>query len=419
MIDRADIYVKAGDGGDGAINFRREKFIPKGGPDGGDGGDGGDVVVVADHNMSTLSSFRYKRKFNADSGGRGDKSKKHGKDGSDLLIKVPVGTTVSQVIEGKSSAMADLTVDGECAIVANGGQGGLGNTHYATASNQAPRMAQKGLAGEEKTLVLDLRLLADVGLVGYPNAGKSTLLSTISRATPKIADYPFTTLEPMLGVVDLGDDGFVVADIPGLIEGAHQGHGLGHQFLRHIERTRALVYIVDGGAVDPVGDMEKVKQEMLLYDKTLGDRPSIVVVNKIDLPQVRDNMDEFAVKLGGPMPLYISAATSEGVSAMVGRISEMLRHAKPPELAVESDDEFKVFRPQPRNAFSIVNSGSVIEVHGDQVEKLVAMTDLDNEEARMYLKKRLSRMGVLKALEKAGAKQGGVVQFGKVSMEWE
>jgi GTP-binding protein len=267
--------------------------------------------------------------------------------------------------------MADLTVDGECAIVANGGQGGLGNTHYATASNQAPRMAQKGLAGEEKTLVLDLRLLADVGLVGYPNAGKSTLLSTISRATPKIADYPFTTLEPMLGVVDLDDDGFVVADIPGLIEGAHQGHGLGHQFLRHIERTRALVYIVDGGAVDPVGDMEKVKQEILLYDKTLGDRPSIVVVNKIDLPQVRDNMDEFAVKLGGLTPLYISAATSEGVSAMVGRISEMLRHAKPPELAVESDDEFKVFRPQPRNAFSIVNSGSVIEVHGDQVEKLV------------------------------------------------
>jgi len=204
-----------------------------------------------------------------------------------------------------------------------------------------------------------------------------------------------------------------------LIEGAHQGHGLGLDFLRHIERTRALVYIVDGGAVDPVGDMEKVKQEVLLYDKTLGDRPSIVVVNKIDLPQVRDNMDEFAAKMGGEMPLFISAATGEGVSVLIGRISEMLRHAKPPKPAIDIDDEFKVFRPQPKNAFSVVNTGSIIEVRGDQVEKLVAMTDLDNEEARVYLKKRLARMGVAKAVEKAGVKLGDVVQFGKFSMEWE
>jgi len=419
LIDRVEINVTAGDGGNGAINFRREKFIPKGGPDGGDGGNGGDVVVVADHNMNTLSSFRYKRKFKAESGGRGDKNKKHGKDGSFLLIKVPVGTTVTSIEEDHTVVIADLTVDEEQAIVARGGQGGLGNTHYATSSNQAPRIAQLGLSGEEKSLVLDLKLLADVGLAGYPNAGKSTLLSVVSRATPKIADYPFTTLEPMLGVVDLDDNGFVVADIPGLIEGAHQGHGLGLDFLRHIERTRALVYIVDGGAVDPVGDMEKVKQEVLLYDKTLGDRPSIVVVNKIDLPQVRDNMDEFAAKMGGEMPLFISAATGEGVSVLIGRISEMLRHAKPPKPAIDIDDEFKVFRPQPKNAFSVVNTGSIIEVRGDQVEKLVAMTDLDNEEARVYLKKRLARMGVAKAVEKAGVKLGDVVQFGKFSMEWE
>ena len=419
MIDRAEIYVKAGDGGDGAISFRREKFIPKGGPDGGDGGDGGDIIIVADHNMSTLSSFRYKRKFMAESGDRGDKSKKHGKKGRELIIHVPVGTLVSSEVEGESVIIADLTVDGERVIMVRGGQGGLGNTHYATSSNQAPRIAQLGLSGEEKTLVLDLKLLADVGLVGYPNAGKSTLLSVISRATPKIADYPFTTLEAMLGVVDLDDNGFVVADIPGLIEGAHEGHGLGHQFLRHIERTRALVYLVDGGALDPVGDMEKVKQETLLYDKTLGDRPSIVVVNKIDLPHVRDNMDEIAARLGGETPLFISAATSEGVSVLIGNISEMLRHAKPPKLVIEPEDEFKVFRPQPKNAFSIVKTGSVIEVRGDQVAKLVAMTDLDNAEARVYLKKRLARMGVSKALEKAGAKTGDVVQFGKVSMEWE
>jgi len=411
--------VKAGDGGDGAISFRREKFIPKGGPDGGDGGDGGDIVVEADHNMRTLSSFRYKRKFNAENGGRGDKSKKHGKDGRDLKIKVPIGTTVTLMVEGKSKIMADLSVEGERAVVASGGQGGLGNTHYATSSNQAPRMAQLGLSGEERSLVLDLKLLADVGLAGYPNAGKSTLLSIISRATPKIADYPFTTLEPMLGVVDLDDSGFVVADIPGLIEGAHKGHGLGHQFLRHIERTRALVYIVDGGALDPVGDMEKVKQEMLLYDETLVDRPSIVVVNKVDLPQVRDNMDDFCAKLGDPAALFISVATGEGVPVLIGRISEMLRESWPIKPVIESDDEFKVFRPQPKNAFSVTKTGAVIEVHGDQAGKLVAMTDLSNEEARVYLKKRLARMGVSKALEKAGVKAGDVVQFGQVKMEWD
>lgn len=343
----------------------------------------------------------------------------HGKKGGDLTINVPVGTTVRLMTEGKSKSIADLTSDRERAIVAKGGQGGLGNTHYATSSNQAPRIAQLGLAGEEKSLVLDLKLLADVGLVGYPNAGKSTLLSVISRATPKIADYPFTTLEPMLGVVDFDDNGFVVADIPGLIEGAHEGHGLGHQFLRHIERTRALVYLIDGDAMDPVADMEKVKREVLLYDESLADRPSIVVVNKIDLPQVRDNKESIATRLGGPTPLFISAATGEGTSVLLGCINEMLRQAEPPKPVIESDEGFKVFRPQPQNAFSVTTAGDEIEVHGDQVEKLVAMTDLNNDEARIYLKKRLARMGVIKALEKAGVKPGDVVKFGKVSMDWE
>jgi GTP-binding protein len=223
----------------------------------------------------------------------------------------------------------------------------------------------------------------------------------------------------MLGVVDLDDGGFVVADIPGLIEGAHQGQGLGHYFLRHIERTRALVYLIDGGAVNPVGDMEKVKKEMLLYDKSLADKPFMVAVNKIDLPDVRDSMDDIAAKLDDPAPLFISAATGEGVPVLLGRISQMLRDAKPPKPAVEPEDEFKVFRPQPKDAFSVLKTGVAIEVKGDQVEKLVAMFDLDNDEARIYLKKRLARMGVTKALERAGVKAGDVVQFGKIEMEWD
>jgi len=419
LIDKVEIHVSAGDGGDGNVSFRREKFIPEGGPDGGDGGDGGDVVVMAEHNMSTLSSFRYKKRFKANSGERGSKSNKHGKQGSDCLIMVPVGTLVSTIVDGETEIIADLTVDKERVIVARGGQGGLGNTHYATASNQAPRIAQLGLGGEEKPLVLDLKLLADVGIVGYPNAGKSTLLSVISRATPKIADYPFTTLEPMLGVVDLDDNGFVVADMPGLIEGAHQGHGLGHEFLRHIERTRAIVYLIDGGSEDPIGDMEKVKNEMLLYDKSLEERPYIVAVNKIDLPHVRENMDEFAAKLGDPAPLFISAATSEGVPVLLGRISEMLRDAKPPRPVIEADDEFKIFRPQPKDAFAITKEGDVFCVRGHAAEKLVAMTNLASAESRVYLKKRLARMGIAKALERAGLEVGDIVRIGKNQLEWE
>jgi GTP-binding protein len=419
LIDRAEIYVKAGDGGDGAISFRREKFVPLGGPDGGDGGDGGNVILVAEHNLSTLSSFRYKLTFKADSGNRGGKSKQHGRRGNDLIIKVPVGTLVSEVVDEESSIIADLTIGGESTIIARGGQGGLGNMHYATSSNKAPRIAQKGLVGEEKSIILDLKLLADVGIVGYPNAGKSTLLSVISHATPKIADYPFTTLEAMLGVVDLDDGGFVIADIPGLIEGAHEGHGLGHYFLRHIERTRALVYLIDGAAVDPVGDMDKVKKEMLLYDKSLIDRPYIVAVNKIDLPQVHEQKGDIATRLGEPTPLFISAATGEGISVLLGRIRETLRQAKPPRMVVEPEDEFKVFRPQPKDAFSVIATSTIVEVRGDQVEKLVAMTDLDNNEARIYLKKRLARMGVAKALERAGVKDGDMVKFGKNQMEWD
>ncbi len=326
FIDRAVISVKAGDGGNGCVSFRREKFVPKGGPDGGDGGDGGDVILVADENLSTLLDFQYRRHYRAQRGSHGEGSQRHGRRGGSLIVPVPVGTLVKDADTG--AVLADLVHHGQRAVAARGGRGGRGNARFATPTHRAPRQAEPGRPGEERRVELELRLIADAGLVGFPNTGKSTLLSRVSAARPKIADYPFTTTEPYLGVVGLADGrSFVLADIPGLIEGAHQGAGLGHTFLRHISRTRVLVHLVDLAAGrDPVSDFQAVNGELWLYDESMKDRPMLVALNKIDDPDARAKVPETGRAIGalGFRVFPISAATGEGVDALVKAIADEL-----------------------------------------------------------------------------------------------
>lgn len=348
MIDRVEIYVRGGDGGNGAVSFRREKFVPHGGPDGGDGGDGGSVFLEANGRKSTLSDLRLQRRYRAGRGGHGKGKNQRGRKGEDLVIKVPRGTVVRCKDTGE--VLADLTEEGARVLVARGGRGGWGNAHFATSTNRTPRIAQKGGVGEGRWLVLDLKLIADVGLVGKPNVGKSTLLSRVSAARPKIADYPFTTTEPVLGVVELGYHSFVLADIPGLIEGAHAGRGLGYEFLRHIERTRVLIHLLDGNAVDPASDLEEIARELQLFNPELLKKPQLVVVNKIDLPSVRERLPQLKEGLDRQdRPLFfISALTGEGIPELLARVSNLLSQAqeqsKQPEKPVR---EFKVFRPRP------------------------------------------------------------------------
>jgi len=325
FVDIARIYVKAGDGGRGAVSFRREKYVPAGGPDGGDGGDGGDVIVQADGSMNTLMDLRHKTHYRAENGHPGAGANKHGRNGANEIIKVPPGTVVRDAATGE--VLADLVSAGQVAVVAKGGRGGRGNARFATPRRQTPRYAQPGTPGEERWLELELKLLADVGLVGLPNVGKSTLISRISAARPKIADYPFTTLVPNLGVVDVGDGrSFVVADVPGLIEGAHAGAGLGHEFLRHVERTRVLVHVLDLAAPDrdPVGDFEIVQNELRLYSPDLAARPMVVAANKIDVPEARGRLGRVLETLGsrGIRVYAISAVTGEGVRELVSALAD-------------------------------------------------------------------------------------------------
>jgi GTP-binding protein len=349
LIDRVEIYVKAGDGGNGVVSFRHEKFVPFGGPDGGDGGNGGSVYLVGDEGESTLLSFRYKKQFQAEKGAHGKGKNMHGKRGEDLFIKVPLGTQVRLKTEdGPGALIADIVEQEQQVSVAKGGKGGRGNTHFATSTNQTPRTAEKGKPGEEKRLLLDLKLIADVGIIGCPNAGKSTLLSMVSKARPKIADYPFTTIEPVLGVVDIGYGSFILADIPGIIEGAHAGRGLGLEFLRHIERTKALIHIVDGSSEGPVSDFKKIEAELVSYEADLKDKPRLTAINKIDLPHVRDRMPELERQFTEleVSVYFISAATGEGVKELMNKAWELVSKTdKASPKAKEA--EFKVFRPRP------------------------------------------------------------------------
>jgi GTP-binding protein len=418
LIDKVEIYVRAGDGGNGMIGFRREKYVPYGGPDGGDGGHGGNISVVADRGMNTLLKYyQGKRRFAAERGENGSGRKKHGKNGSDLDIKVPQGTLIYKEREGERELMVDMAVDGQRVMVARGGRGGYGNTRFATPVNQAPRIAQKGEVGDEASLILELKLIADVGIIGHPSVGKSTLLAAASAARPKIAAYPFTTTEPILGVVDVGHNSFVLAEIPGLIEGAHRGLGLGHDFLRHAERTRVLIHLLDGSSANPRADMDQINKELAMFNPVLASKRQLVAVNKIDLPQVLERVPELQKELGnGEAPFFISAATTEGVSQLMTKACEMLDSIATPQ-PVEA---ITVFRPQPRRERVTVSmEGEIFIVSSSRAEKLIARMDVQNPEARAYIRNQFTRIGVAKALRNAGVKPGDMVRFGKVEMKWE
>jgi GTP-binding protein len=426
-FDYATITVRAGTGGAGAATFRREKFVPLGGPNGGDGGRGGHVYLVADPSLNTLLSFRYERKFSAENGGGGGKNNMHGRQGKDLELPVPAGTVVRATIDGVPYEI-DLARPGQRLLVARGGRGGLGNVHFTTSVRQAPRIAERGEPGQELELELELKLIADVGLVGFPNAGKSTLLSVISAARPKIANYPFTTLQPNLGIADLGvHDRFVVADIPGLIEGAHAGVGLGHDFLRHVERTRVLIHVVDAAGVDfrdPLDDFHQINEELRLYRPELAERPQVVALNKIDLPEARENLprlrSELPVAAADLFP--IAAATREGVDALMRRVAELLRELPAPASEPVEPEEPALTWPLPvvdENAFAVEREGRGWRVRGVKIERLVKMTNFNQPEAVDRVQRVLDAMGVSQSLLNAGLQEGDIVAIGETELEWD
>jgi GTP-binding protein len=418
MLDHVDIWVSGGSGGSGLVSFRREKYVPRGGPDGGDGGRGGHVILLGDSSLRTLTVFRRRRRYTGKRGGDGGPAKRHGANGDDLVLHVPVGTIVQRVCEGGTEVVGDIADAGARLVVARGGMGGRGNTRFATSTNQAPRIAEKGQRGEEAHLILDLKLLSDVGIVGMPNAGKSTLLRRVSRARPKVASYPFTTLEPVLGVVEIGYESFVMADIPGIIEGAHEGAGLGHQFLRHVERTRVLVHLVDGTRPQPRGDIETLNAEMAAFNEELARKRQVIVVNKLDLPEVRERRAalERALTAEGAASLFISAATGEGVDDLLRLLLRVLsaeREAAPPA-------EPAVVGPTPlRLRFKVTGGDHVYRVEGERAVAAVEMLGLDSDEARREVMRQLTRMGVVGALRRAGVQPGDRVHFGSVEMEWQ
>jgi GTPase len=423
FLDRVKIWVRAGDGGDGAATFRREAHVPRGGPDGGDGGRGGSVYLEVDPGQTTLRDFQHRHHFRASPGGRGQRARRHGKAGEDLVLPVPPGTAVHD--DDTGALLADLVALGQRAMVARGGRGGLGNTHFKTPTHQAPKHAQKGEPGDERWLRLELRLIADVGLVGLPNAGKSTVLAALTAARPKIADYPFTTLEPNLGVLDLGeDDGRrpTIADVPGLIEGASGGAGLGHAFLRHVERTRILVHVVDGSSRDPEWDHQVIRDELEAHDPALLQKPILVVLNKLDLPAAAAAWSAFEAerKRQGLQVIGISAMEGLGLDELQRQLGEMLpsdqEMHEPPEPAgvvVHRIDSLA-------EGFSVEAEGDgVFRVRGRRIERIAAQTNFDNEESAERFQRDLARLGIEDELRRAGVTPGDTVRIGSTELEWE
>ena len=413
--------VRAGAGGAGIVSFRREKYVPFGGPDGGDGGDGGDVIIRADSSVDSLRILSRKRFYRAAGGKDGRSKKQHGKKGENLVLTVPAGTVVSYKTQISGDALiADLEQPGQQAVVAKGGKGGLGNTHFASSTNQAPQIAQRGEPGEENSIILEMRLIADVGIIGYPNAGKSTLLAAASAARPKIAGYPFTTREPVLGMVEVGQISFVLAEIPGLIDGAHLGRGLGHDFLRHAMRTKILIHLIDGSSASPLENMVQVNAELGLFDSALAQKPQLVAVNKIDLPQVKARLAEIkdAFSSAGTTPLFISAATGEGVAGLMAETMEVLQSVTVAG-GISEKAPVKVFRPQPRRTGSRLHKeGNTLVVEAPELERILAGTDVTSPGVQSQLRRQLTRLGVSRALEKAGVKLGDRVRCGNLEWDW-
>ena len=470
MIDQVFIHISSGNGGDGVVRGRREKFVPRGGPDGGDGGSGGNIIAVCDENINTLLAFRYERRFTAGNGRNGESALKHGADGGDVVIRMPVGTQVWDAGAGTPRLLADLTTPGQTVELAHGGAGGRGNAYFASPTNQYPLLAEKGESGESLHLRLELKLLADVGIVGLPNAGKSSLLSVVSAAKPKVANYPFTTLEPVLGVVEHRMQTFVMVDIPGIIEGAHDGVGLGHDFLRHVERTRVLVHMIDGSAADPLRDYRQINDELRMFNEELAAKPQVVAINKMDITEVAEIAplleemfaDEFGLQLAGAQEgaargrlrgrrddtpegagtmHFISAVTGSGVDAMLDSVLTALDSVEPadartdlepdlhvqpqpyyvpPESSSGDPSELPVLRPKPRREATIVlRDGDVFDVQARRAVRIAALLNESDWNARVQFLGYLQRAGVVRALEAAGVAPGDTVRFGEVEWEWE
>jgi GTP-binding protein len=423
FLDRVKIWVRAGDGGAGAATFRKEAHVPRGGPDGGDGGRGGSVHLRVDAGQTTLRDFQYKHHFKATPGDPGARARRHGKAGDDLILDVPPGTAV--IDDETGALLADLVATGQQAMVARGGRGGLGNTHFKTATHQAPKHAQKGEPGEERWLRLELRLIADIGLVGLPNAGKSTLLAAVTAAQPKIADYPFTTLEPNLGVMDLGDDDErrpTIADVPGLIEGASSGAGLGHAFLRHVERTRVLVHVVDGSSRDPEWDHGVIRDELRAHDPALLDKPMLVAFNKLDLPSAQEAWPTFAKarRAEGLEAVAIAAATGEGLDSFRARLAGLLPSAAELEAPPEPAGVVVHRIDSMRDGFVVERDrDGAFRVRGKRIERIAAQTDFDVDESAERFQRDLEKLGIDAELRRAGVAPGDLVRIGGSELEWE
>lgn len=424
MIDYAKISLKAGDGGNGAVAWRREKYEPTGGPAGGDGGNGGSIIIKATRNLSTLEEFRYKKEFKAENGEQGGKNKKFGKKGEDLYIPVPVGTLIREA--ETNTIIKDMTKDGEEFLIAKGGRGGRGNVHFKNSIRQAPRFAESGKKGQEINLIFELKVLADVGLVGLPNVGKSTLLSVISKAKPKIANYHFTTIDPNLGVVKVDRErSFIVADIAGLIEGANLGSGLGHDFLKHIERCRVLIHVVDVSGLegrDPIEDFKLINKELELYNENLSKKPMIVALNKSEL-DYNDNASKFIETFGKDYKIFkISAATTNGIKELIDYTTEELENSNEKEFALyeEVDENFlnEFYNKEVDFDLNIKKENGIYLVYGKRVDNLLKRVNIDDYDSMIYFESTLREMGVFEKLKEIGIEDGDSVAVGDIVFEY-